>query len=714
MSVNFNGKSLHMKALGQGLVELCFDRQGESVNKFDRQTVDEWQQAINQLKAADGVRGVLVTSGKASFIVGADIFEFTPLFEVPESEISAFNAGQAAVFTAFSELPVPLVVAINGMAFGGGFEMALSADHRVMADAAVVGLPEVSLGIMPGYGGTVRLPRIAGSATALAWTTSGAPQKAAAALAAGAVDAVVPLAELRTQALAWLADAAAGRVDWRARRQQTRGPVALDADALAQAEAATAKTARHYPAAAAFIAHLKRSAGLNADAALAQEALAFAQIAKTPTAAALVRLFLNDQFIKKKGKAYAKAARPLKQAAVLGAGIMGGGIAYTSAVRGTPVLMKDLNQAALDLGMNEADKLLARQVDSGRMSADKAAGVRAAIQPTLSYEAFDQVDIVVEAIVENIRIKKAVLGELEGLVRDDAILASNTSSLSITEMAGALKRPQNFVGMHFFNPVPLMPLVEVISHPGTDPVAAATTAGYAMAMGKTPIVVQDCPGFLVNRILNAYTLGFLQLLHDGADFREVDRVMEAFGWPMGPAYLQDVIGMDTLAHVVDVISAGYPDRMTLGFQTAPQLLVEHKRLGQKSGAGYYRYEADAKGKPKKMADPDAVALLATIQPGGPEAFSDEETVDRLMLAMALEAGRCLDDGVAESAIEVDMGLILGLGFPRHIGGILHWADRQGLAGLVEKADRYAAISTLYQASDKLRARAAEGRRFHEN
>jgi 3-hydroxyacyl-CoA dehydrogenase/enoyl-CoA hydratase/3-hydroxybutyryl-CoA epimerase/enoyl-CoA isomerase len=709
----FKGKTLRLVPVQDGFVELCFDRTGESVNKFDVQAINELHEAVRVLKQSTSVRGLLLTSAKDAFIVGADIFEFTALFTRNEADIEAHIRAQSSVFTKLSQLPFPTVAAINGMAFGGGLETALACDYRVISGTAVIGLPEVTLGIIPAYGGSTRLPRIAGTSTALQWITSGAPQKAAAALAAGVVDEVVPAEGLRAAALARLQDAVVGRQDWVARRAATIGLVPLDDAALEQARKSTAKASHHYPAAAAFVEFLADTAGLSAATALQQEAKVFSRLCKTPTAASLVRLFVNDQFLKKKAKSYVKQAQPLRQAAVLGAGIMGGGIAYTSAVRGTPVLMKDIQASALELGMAEVGKLLAKQVESGRMAADKAERIHASIHPQLDFAGFDKADIVVEAIVESLAIKKKVLAEIESLVRVDAVIASNTSSLSIEETATALQRPQNFVGMHFFNPVPQMPLVEVIRGPQTDPVAAATTAGYAVAMGKTPVVVQDCPGFLVNRILTPYCLAFERLIHDGANFAEVDRVMEAFGWPMGPAYLSDVIGMDTLAHVLQVIATGYGARMQPDIPSAVALLAEQKRLGQKSGAGFYHYERDAKGKPRKLVDEATAGLLEPIQPNGRQPFSDEEITDRMMLPMVLEAARCLDEGVAESAIEVDMGLILGLGFPRHLGGVLHWADTIGLDEIARRCDRYAALSSLYQPSDSLRRRAVAGERFHQ-
>lgn len=707
----YQGSTLNVLARGAGIAELCFDRHGAAVNKLDRLTLEQLDGAIAAIGADKTIHGLLLSSAKDSYIVGADIFEFAEMFGKSEDQLAACNAACSAVFTRLEDLALPSVTIINGLALGGGFELALASDYRVMADSAKIGLPEVSLGIFPGYGGTVRLPRVAGLAAALDWIVSGAPQNAGTALQAGAVDLVAAPEQLREQALALLQTAMRGAEDWRARRKRHHGGVKPNPEKLALAKQAAGRNARHLPAALAAVELIERAAPESRDLALALESRAFAAIARTQAAAALVGLFLNDQFLKKKGKQYAKIARPVRQGAVLGAGIMGGGIAYQSAVRGTPVLMKDIAQQSLDIGKAEASKLLARQVASGRMQPDKAQAIEQAIRPQLDYAGFDGVDMVIEAVVENLKLKKTVLAEVEALCQADAILASNTSSLSIAELGAHLQRPANFVGMHFFNPVPLMPLVEVIRGPRTSAEAVATTVAYASAMGKTPIVVKDCPGFLVNRILTAYILGFTGLIRDGADFEQVDAAMEAFGWPMGPAYLQDVIGMDTASHVVDIISAGYPERMGAGGKNAVNLMAGLGRYGQKNGLGFYRYEADPRGKPVKMAAADSHALLAPLQPGGARDFTAEEIVERTMLPMLIEAALCLETEVAESAQEIDMALVLGLGFPRHIGGALRYADFLGLASVVARCDRLGQSDPLYRPSARMRAMAAAGQRY---
>lgn len=712
------GQNLRVAALEPaGVYELCFDRQGEAINKLDERTVAEMREATQWLAAQGNLRGVLVTSAKDVFIVGADITEFGVKFSKPAQEIAADVARSNEVLTAFEDLPVPTVVAINGFALGGGLEMTLAATLRVMSASAQVGVPEVKLGLFPGFGGTVRLVRVAGPAVACEWVAGGKPAKADAALAAGVVDAVVPVDALRATALDWLHRAMAGEIDWAARQQRKRVPMALPAgDCEAVFTAAREKAARtapaHQPAAAMALEMMQAGAPLDRDSALALENKVFGEVARTQAAASMVRTFLNEQAVKKVQKAHAKTARPVKAAVVLGAGIMGGGIAYTSALKGIPVRMKDIAQPALDLGMSEAGRQVARQVKAGRLQQDKAEAVLRAITPQLGTEGFSGIDLVVEAIVENLAAKQKVLGELEPVLGPDTIIASNTSSLRIDDIGAHLKRPANFVGMHFFNPVPMMPLVEIVRGSRTGEAAVSAAVGYAAAMGKTPIVVKDCPGFLVNRILTAYMRGFLQLVADGADFVKVDQAMEAFGWPMGPAYLEDVVGMDTGAHVNDVISAGYPSRMPPLEHDALRLMANHGRYGQKSGLGFYRYEPVGDGRPRRSPADDTHALLARVQPRGRREFDAQEIVDRMMLPMIVESAHALEEGVVATPAELDIALLLGLGFPAYAGGPLQYADWLGLPEVVARCDKLRALGAACEPTLRMREMAASGSRFH--
>ena len=290
------------------------------------------------------------------------------------------------------------------------------------------------------------------------------------------------------------------------------------------------------------------------------------------------------------------------------------------------------------------------------------------------------------------------------------MLASNTSTISITNLASVLKRPQQFCGMHFFNPVHRMPLVEVIRGKQTSDATVARVVDYAKKMGKTPIVVNDCPGFLVNRILFTYFAGFSLLVRDGADFRQIDKVMEKFGWPMGPAYLLDVVGIDTAHHASAVMSAGIPERFAFSDKTALDAMFEQKRFGQKNGVGFYRYELDKKGKQKKVEDLAALDLVKTVQ-REQRSFDDQEIIARMMIPMCNETVRCLEEGIVGTPAEADMGLVLGIGFPPFRGGALRYIDQTGAAEFCALADRYAALGPIYQPTENLRQMAAEQRRF---
>jgi 3-hydroxyacyl-CoA dehydrogenase/enoyl-CoA hydratase/3-hydroxybutyryl-CoA epimerase/enoyl-CoA isomerase len=333
------------------------------------------------------------------------------------------------------------------------------------------------------------------------------------------------------------------------------------------------------------------------------------------------------------------------------------------------------------------------------------------IDPQLSYEGFDDVDIVVEAVVENPKVKHAVLAETEKHIREDAILASNTSTISIDFLAEAVERPENFCGMHFFNPVHAMPLVEVIRGEKTSDEAIARTVAYANRMGKKAVVVNNCPGFLVNRVLFPYFDGFSKLLRDGADFQAVDKVMEKWGWPMGPAYLSDVVGIDTGVHAAGVMAEGFPDRMKMDFKTATEVMFDNDRLGQKNGKGFYAYVPDKRGKPKKTVDEETYELIAPHVADRRE-FERDDVVFRMMLPMCTELARCLEEGIVGSAAEADLALLYGIGFPPFRGGVFRWMDTVGMQHIAEQSERLADLGKAYELTDGMRAMLADGSTYY--
>ncbi len=717
----FQGDTLRLQPLENGYMELHFDAVKGSVNVFNQATLAELAQALKVLAQQPDVNGLLLTSGKGVFVAGADITEFSDVFNGSDEQRRVFLSTANEAFNNIESLPYPTVVAINGFALGGGFEVCLACDFRVMSSKARVGLPETTLGIIPGWGGTVRLPRLIGFDNAVQWIATGAHKKAADALKDGAVDAVVEPDLLRDEALAMLERASTGSLDYRGRREQKQSPLQLNDIELGMSIATSksmvlSKAGPNYPAPVTAVDVLAKAAKMSRDDALEIEFQAFSELTQTPQCRALVGMFVNDQYIGSVAKKYGKkATKTVKHATALGAGIMGGGIAYQNSIKGFPVLMKDINTDSLALGMSEANKLLAKRVDRGQMSTLDAGNVLSRIIPSLSYEGIENTDIVIEAVVENAKVKSIVLADVEEKISDDAVLVSNTSTISIDQLAAHLKRPENFCGMHFFNPVHAMPLVEVIRGEKTSEETLATVVSHALALGKKPIVVNDCPGFLVNRVLFPAVFGFDMMVVDGADFQQVDRVMEAWGWPMGPAYLMDVVGLDTAVHCFPSILEGYPERMSDIYDVSPtRLLFESNRLGQKNGKGYYLYEKDNRGKPKKSVDAAVYELFAEhTGTKGSCDFSDEAIVSRFMVPMCIELAHCLEEGVVGSPAEADMAVVYGLGFPAFRGGLFRWMDEIGLDNFCAMADNYSELGKLYEPTQKMREMAANGETYYD-
>ena len=712
----FQGTRITVSRLESDFAHLCFDNQQGSVNKFDQQTLNELAQAIEAVRTSD-VRGLLCSSNKSSFIVGADIGEFAGLFASEEAQLAAWCSKSNDVFNALEALNIPSISLIDGAALGGGFEFCLATDYRVASQSSVLGFPEVGLGICPGFGGTVRAPRVMDAIKAVEWISTGKHYSAEQALTDGAIDVLATADNLLDIGIDMLEQAISDPHEHTATLTFKSKPVAKTTElALAISTALAAIVAdprQHNPAPARVLQMLEISLFESATAALGLEQSLFIELARSEVAGNLIQVFTNDQWLRNKSRQLQASAQPIERAAVLGAGIMGGGIAYQSATRGVSIVMKDIAQAGLDAGIGEASQLLGKQVVKGKITQSKADAALAKILPTLSYDEFGAVDIVIEAVVENERVKKAVLGECEKVIDAKAILTSNTSTISITALAEDLERPDQFCGMHFFNPVPLMPLVEVIRGAKTSEQTVASTVALAVRLGKTPIVVNDCPGFLVNRILFPYFGAFSQLVRDGADFVQIDAAMEAFGWPMGPAYLLDVVGMDTAVHAQAVMAAGFPERMDYGFTSAMDILFEKGHLGQKSGAGFYQYVPGKGGRLQKEFSETQAALANQSQQAVATVFDAETIVARMMVALCLETARCLEDGIVSDAIEADMGLILGLGFPRFRGGALRYIDSMGLAKFCALADSFAHLGALYMPTAKMREMAEKGERYYD-
>ncbi|MGB1382706.1 MAG: fatty acid oxidation complex subunit alpha FadB [Porticoccaceae bacterium] len=716
----YSGEKLSLTKIENNFLELNFSSTEGSVNKLDKQTLDELYTSIKLVQESPDVAGLLITSSKNAFIVGADITQFKQMFEACEDQFLDSARHINGMMSAIEDMPFPTVVAINGFALGGGLEVCLACDSRIISTNARIGLPETGLGILPGWGGTVRLPRLSDFATAIEWITTARQYTAQQAFESGVVDKVVEPDELRAEALQQLHDMASGSVDYCLTRKRKLSPInqaKTEINAIANMAKAvvTQKTAGHYPAPIKAIELMSQSALLSRDEAITKEADIFYQLSQSSEARALIGLFVGDQYVARKAKGYAKQIdNPLPeiaQSAVVGAGIMGGGIAYQSVTKGCPVVMKDIAQPALDMGLNEANKLLQKNVSKGKLDGQKAGAILAMIKPTLDEKDLDDAQFVVEAVVEHLPVKNAVLSSLDKQLSDDAVIVSNTSSISINQLAQSLQKPERFCGMHFFNPVHVMPLVEVIRGEHTSDQTIAAVCNHALRLGKKPIVVNDCAGFLVNRVLFAQCFAMELLLRDGVSFQQIDQVMEQWGMPMGPAYLMDVVGLDTIVHCYSVMSEGIPERFVYDDTTPTEILLKSGRQGQKNARGYYSYTPSKGGRPEKTVDTDSIELIESVA-GKSREIDPQIIIDRLLLPLAIEMNHCLDQGIVDTAIEADMALIWGVGFPPFRGGICRWMDEQGIANICQRAESYSDIAKLYQPTESMCKKAKTGSKFY--
>lgn len=712
----YQSSNIEVDLIEKNIASLCFNSE-KSINKLDLLTLNALDDALTYIQNQQGIDGLIIYSSKDSFIVGADITEFLSLFSQPKSQLQAWLTQANNIFNKLEDLPFPTVSVISGFALGGGCETILATDFRLADNTAQIGLPETKLGLIPGFGGTVRLPRLIGADNALEWITSAKSYRAQEALQVGVIDGIVATEKLQHAALKMVKEAISGSLNWQQRRKIKQSPLFLShleaTLSFSVAKGMVYKVAgKHYPAPLAAVEVIEQAINFDRTQALNVEQEFFIKLAKSDIAKALIGIFLNDQYVKSLAKKAIKSSKKINHASVLGAGIMGGGIAYQNAKKDIPVVIKDIAKPALDLGLNEAATLLSAQIKKGRLTPEKMATVLNHITPSLDYSSLNNTDIVIEAVVEHPKIKGEVLSEVENHVPENCILASNTSTISINLLAKNITDPSRFCGMHFFNPVHKMPLVEVIKGKNTSQTTVDSVVAYASRIGKTPIIVNDCPGFFVNRVLFPYFAGFNQLLADGANFIEVDSVMEKeFGWPMGPAYLLDVVGLDTAYHAQAVMAKGFPERMAIPNHNAIDIMFSNKRLGQKNKQGFYQYKLNKKGRLQKEIDPQAQQLLQQSF-GKNRDVTKNEIIARTMIPMIIETVRCLDEGIIASPAEADIGLLYGLGFPPFRGGVFRYIDTIGISNFIALADKYAHLGTLYQATESMRQLAKNNANYY--
>ncbi|MCB1007968.1 MAG: enoyl-CoA hydratase/isomerase family protein [Acidobacteria bacterium] len=690
-----------------GVATLTFDLPDRKANIFTREALDELDEIVAELGVRNDIRCLVLRSAKPDiFIAGADVEAIAHVTDPVQAE-SGSRYGHR-IFAAWEALPFPTVAAVRGTCLGGGTELSLASSWLVVSDRADlrIGLPEIKLGIVPGWGGCVRMPRRIGLLASLDLILAGKAIPGARAFKAGLADAIFPDAGFDARVLEFARGKAGSARRGKGRSRGLRGAL-LEGNPLGRAFVVSqarrktlAQTKGRYPAPLRALEVVSTGISRGAAAGFDAEARAIGELAVSPEAKGLIYLF--QQMEASKRDATGGAREPVRRPAVIGAGVMGGGIAHLVADKASlPIRVKDIQTPALATALAHAAQLFDKQVRRRRLKPAERRRKMALLQPTLEDAGVEACDLVIEAVVENLAVKQKVFADLSRRVSDRAILATNTSSLSIDAIGQLAVHRERVVGMHFFNPVDKMPLVEVVAGRHTSPETAAAIAAFARRLGKTPVVVRDGPGFLVNRLLAFYSAEAMWLLDEGFRIEDIDRAMLDWGMPMGPLRLGDEVGLDVSAKVGHILHEAFGDR--LAFPEWIDRLPEEGRLGVKSGLGIYRYD----GKKQLGPDPAVYARLG-VEPRhrDPDLAA---LAERMVLPMVNEAARCLEEGIVGSPGELDLAMVFGTGFPPFRGGLCRWADAEGLATLVGRLERYAeAVGARFAPSDALRRFAAQG------
>ncbi len=670
-------KNLRREVTADSIAVLTFDRPDCAANIFDRATLEELNAHLDAIERDSTLRGVVLTSAKPGiFIAGADLHS---LSTAPMNVLREMVEFGQRVFSRLAALPLPTAAAIHGACLGGGFEVCLACDFRFATPdkATKLGLPEVQLGILPAWGGSTRLPRLIGLPAALdlilASQTVGAKQ----ALKLGLVDDLVPHESLLVVALSKVAKAG--------RKPRRSTPLAMKATNNAFAANLISmwtqpklfkKTRGHYPAVLKALEVVTLGVGCSEERALKLEADAICQLAQTEAAKNLIRIFFLQERAKKLTFDAKTSGKPalarVAHATVIGAGVMGAGIAQWLAARGVSVMLRDIKTDAVGRGMGTIAKLFADGTKRRTFTPVEARAAMDKISPVVELPSLRRADVIIEAAVERMDLKKDIFRKLEQLAGPDTILATNTSALSVTELAESLCASERVVGIHFFNPVHRMQLVEVIHTPRTDPEVTRRALKFVQAMGKLPVLVKDSPGFVVNRVLMPYLIEAARLFEAGAEVKDLDEAMLDFGMPMGPLRLVDEVGTDVSLHVAETLASHYHRRMAV-----PEVLsklVKGGHLGRKSGEGFYRHQ----GKEAVVGK----AAERYVKDDSAANFDRTALALRMVLLMVNEAARCVEEGIVSGPEDVDFAMIMGAGFAPFRGGPLRHADTLGLANVV--------------------------------
>lgn len=694
---------------------ISFDLPEKRVNVLSRQVLDQFEALLGEVETRPGVAGLIIRSAKpGQFLAGADLNEIAAQHGRPQDEITALARRGQSLWRRLSQLPLLSIAAIDGVCLGGGAELALWCDARLVSDSAAtrIGLPEVNLGLLPGWGGTVRAPRVIGLAPAVELILTGEPIDGRTAVRNGFALEQTPPDELVATSIRLIREQQKSQeyLQWRKERE---APLELEQSEIELLKLSWQDRLRaeHSDRAALrgrVLDHLLSSASVPIEEALEREAEAFAALFAAPTCGALFNVhFLTERNKRDPGIDHtAFKPAPVRSLGIIGAGIMGAGIAASAIRRGVATVVTDARKEAVQAAVPQI--LEEAAYDKAKKETDTSRVPELAALLTSGGEAaVETCDFVIEAIVEDLNIKQQLFARLEPRLPTDAILASNTSTIPISQLAKGLSRPDQFCGMHFFNPVRRMKLVEVIRGEQTSDETIARAVALAKQIGKMPVVVNDGPGFMVNRLLAPYMNEAIELLHDGISIEQIDRAAVAFGMPLGPIALYDMVGLDTAMYAGRTMYNAFPNRVAAS--PLVPALVKRGRLGQKAGKGFFNYE-----NPRKAPETDpAVTKILDDYTRRHLTLSDEEVQNRLFLPMLLEATRLLDEHVARDVRDVDLGLIYGLGFPATKGGLLYWADTVGAKRLLAMLAPLESLGKRMEPTERLRSMAQTGSTFYQ-
>lgn len=703
-------KSFSLNRLENGIAVLTMDVPGETMNTLRAEFGPQICEMLAEIKADPQIRGIVLVSGKKdSFVAGADISMLAACQTADDARELSKQGHE--VFFALESLNIPVVAAIHGACLGGGLELALACHQRVCTDSpkTMMGVPEVQLGLLPGGGGTQRLPRLVGITAALDMMLTGKQLRPKQALKMGLVNDVVPESILLKTAIEM---ALAGKKVQPKRKTSMVNrllegtPVGRNIIFDQALKQVNKKTQGNYPAPAKIIDCVRQGMTKGMVVGLDAEANHFGDLVVSPESEALRSIFFATTEMKKESGAGDVQPKAVKKVMVLGGGLMGGGIASVTTTKAKiPARVKDISETGLSNALAYAYKLLDKGVKRRHMTPAARDNLMSLMTTTTEYKGIKDADIVVEAVFEDLALKHQMVKDVERECGEDTIFASNTSSLPISQIAEAAERPENVIGLHYFSPVEKMPLVEVIAHKKTSAQTIATTVAFARKQGKTPIVVQDGAGFYVNRILALYMNEAATLLLEGQSVEHLDRALVQFGFPVGPITLLDEVGIDVGAKISPILEKELGERFKA--PTAFDKLLADDRKGRKNGKGFYQYGGKSK---KKLVDETVYTVLGLT----PSSTGDmKELAQRCVVQMLNEAVRCLEEGIIASARDGDIGAIFGIGFPPFLGGPFRYIDTLGADKLVETLNQYVNVyGERFKPCDRLVEMAASGGRFH--